>query len=218
MSKALSALLLLCAMAHTAIAQQNACATKDKVRLSKARPTVFITLESAGKGSPNSAQPTTAGGSAASATSGKASDSLKLRLHNNTRWAISFSTDILYLGSKITPFRLCDGRSVLGLKDGTDVKIRYEVEAEQGEEMDETSAGGVAYKPIKVTAPVIHRSDVSSTSWLPPGRSIVFDVPRDYLARRLLVYVPFKYEWETGEKDSGTNEPQHRVYIRGSGL
>jgi hypothetical protein len=53
----------------------------------------------------------------------------RLRLHNNTRWAIKFPTDSLYVGPKITPIRICDGRAALGLRTDLEVNARYDVEA-----------------------------------------------------------------------------------------
>jgi hypothetical protein len=49
--------------------------------------------------------------------------------YNNTRWAINFCTPSLYVGAKVAPLRLNDGRAVLGLRDGVEVTMCHEVEA-----------------------------------------------------------------------------------------
>jgi hypothetical protein len=60
--------------------------------------------------------------------------------------------------------------------------------------------------------PVINRSDVFSTSWLPPGGSVIFSVPREHLAERLAISIAYNYEWEYGERIFRSDEPQHRAY------
>lgn len=101
----------------------------------------------------------------------------------------------------IIPIRLCDGRGALGLRTGIEVNPRYEIET-------------VLNDP---KSPVINRSHMFSTSWLPPGGSVIFSVPREHLAKRLSVYIPYNYEWEYGERTFRSDEPQHRVYFRASG-
>lgn len=205
--------LVLSVLAATVSAQQGeSCGTKAGILLAKDKPTIYITFERAGKVKPT---PTRL---AATDTSPRQSDDQNneniqvvwLRLHNNTRWAINFPTDSLYVGPKITPIRLCDGRGALGLRTDMEVNARYEAEAVSGYESARTSD---AAQP-----PVINRSDVFSTSWLPPGGSVIFSVPREHLAERLAIYIPYNYEWEYGERIFRSDEPQHRVYFRASDL
>ena len=123
-----------------------------------------------------------------------------LRLNNNTRWAIRVPTERLYVGSKIIALRLCDGRSILGLRNGIDVAVQYEVESHSGASV--------------WTLPFPGRTDVSWTSWIPAGGSILFKVNPEHLANNLKVYVPYHYEWETGERVNDAVEPKHRVYLQ----
>ena len=202
--------------------QSESCGAKGSVLLSKDKPTIYITFERASK---VKRVPTRL---AATDTSPQRSDDQKdesiqvvwLRLHNNTRWAINFATDSLYVGPKITPIRLCDGRGALGLRTDIDVNARYEVEIKSGYESGRTSDGGwIMNKPADGPKPaVISRSDMFSTSWLPPGRSVIFSVPREHLAEHLAIYIPYNYEWEYGERIFRSDEPQHRVYFRASDL
>lgn len=76
--------------------------TKKDVLVSNDKPTVYITFERSGPRNPVFAAESNQG--------------IWLRLHNNTRWAINFSTLSLYIGEKIAPLRLGDGRGVLGLE------------------------------------------------------------------------------------------------------
>jgi hypothetical protein len=98
-----------------------------------------------------------------------------LRLHNNTRWAINIPTDSLYIRPKTTLIRLGDGRGALAPREGIEVNIRYEVEAEQNARM--------------IRPPVIRRADILSSTWLASERSIIFVVPREYLAKNLMTDV-----------------------------
>jgi hypothetical protein len=52
-----------------------------------------------------------------------------------------------------------------------------------------------------------------SRVWLPPGRSAVFVVEREHLAKHLEVYIPYKYQWDGDQNDFVSKEPQHRVYF-----
>lgn len=206
--KALSVAAVLYGFALAVLAgQKDNGLTKADILFAKGKPTIYITYENSGKINPRATK------IAADSTGQEAQRHIgnedgiqivRLRLHNNTRWAINFSTDSLYIGPNITPLRLSDGRSALGLRDGIEVNVRYEIEPERGAEF--------------VEAPVFNRSDMFSTSWLPPGRSVIFIVPREHLSKNLKVYVPFTYEWETTERDYGIKEPEHRVYFRSSDL
>ena len=210
MNKMSLSVLVLCGFCATVSAQQGeSCGTKAGILLAKDKPTIYITFERPGKVKPT---PTRL---AATDTSRRQSDDpniqvVWLRLHNNTRWAINFPTDSLYVGPKITAIRLCDGRGALGLRTDIEVNARYEADAVSGDESARTSD---AAQP-----PVIRRSDVFSTSWLPPGGSVIFSVPREHLAEGLAIYIPYNYEWEYGERIFRSDEPQHRVYFRASDL
>jgi hypothetical protein len=223
MNKISLAVLVLALLAMTVSAQQReSCGTKAGILLAKDKPTIYITFERAGK-----VKPTPIRLAATDTSPGQSDDQnsesiqvVWLRLHNNTRWAINFPTDSLYVGPKITPIRLCDGRGALGLRTDIEVNVRYEVEAVSGYESVRTSDGGlIMNSPVDAAKPpVINRSDMFSTSWLPPGGSVIFSVPREHLTERLAIYIPYNYEWEYGERIFRSDEPQHRVYFRASDL
>lgn len=209
MDKILGATLILCSLVLTAFPQQQRMqgASNEDVKISKDKPTVYLTFERAGERKPLFASESNQG--------------VWLRLHNNTRWAINFCTLSLYIGPKVASLRLSDGRGVLGLRDGVEVNMCHQVEAVKSYESGVTPEGGMFNgKPVKVQPlPVGYGTgDVFSTSWLPAGGSVIFSVPREHLAKLFAVYIPYNYEWEYGERTFRSDEPQHRVYFRASDL
>jgi len=135
----------------------------------------------------------------------KTANVVLLRLHNNTSWTIGFPTESMYVGLAVTAWSFCDGTGVLGLRDGIEANGRYEVEVLKDER---TPTGGRLTKQLG-----LDRSDVSSTSWLPPGRSVIIAVLREHLKRGFTIYLPFNYEWETEKRHVRGDEAQHRVYF-----
>lgn len=160
--------MLLCSLVLTAHAQQPGAVTQNANK-----PTIYLTFERLGE-----------------------NESVWLRLHNDTEWAISFRTEKAYHGASVTPFALGDGRLVPGLADNLEVTPEYFIE--------------------HATDRVVTNSRIwctSTASWLPPGRSVVFSFPRKDLKPWEEVYVWFTYEWERGD-----NDPEHKVKFHGSGL
>lgn len=209
MNRILWATLILCSLALTAFSQQQRKqgVSNGTVNLSKDKPTVYITFERAGKRKPLFA--------------GESNQGVWLRLHNNTRWAINFCTLSLYVGPKVAPLRLGDGRGVLGLRDGVEVNMCHEVEAVKSYESGVTPEGGMFKgKSVAVQQPPVgyRTGDVFSTSWLPAGGSVMFSVPREHLDKHFAIYITYNYEWEYGERAFRNDEPQHRVYFRAVNL
>lgn len=207
MSQAAFTLAIMLLFASIGFPQQNVALKKADVLVTKGHPTVYFTFERAGTRKPLDA--------------GESGRGIWLRLHNNTPWSISFCTPGLYLGSRIESYRLRDGRGALGLREGAEIYACHGVEQVSYYESETTASGGINMnESVRVqNIPVgYNRGHVFSTSWLPPGRSVILSVPREHLAKHLGVYLSFKYEWETAENDSGNNEPEHRVYFRASDL
>jgi hypothetical protein len=123
-------------------------------------------------------------------------DSVWLRLHNSTPWAISFRAEQESVGKDVAPLALGDGRVVHGLADGSEVTPEYFIE--HATDRVTTSARGWC---------------TATTSWLPPGHSVVFNFPRGKLKPWEEVYLRFTYEWEGGGRD-----PEHRVKFSGFDL
>ena len=220
MKKFILALLVLYVGAMMISAQQsNSCGAKTGLVLSKSKPTIYITFESTSnvKRVPARLAATETSAGQRNEENDESFQAVWLRLHNNTRWAINFATDSLYVGSKIMPIRLCDGRGALGLRTDIEVNARYELEAVADYESMQRAEGGLVMNS-SLKPPVINRSDMFSTSWLPSGGSVIFSVPYEHLAERLAIYIPYNYEWEYSKRTIRSDEPQHRVYFRASDL
>ena len=204
--------LLLSLVASSASAQTlQRCDTTAGVTIVANQPTLYISFEEVNEGPPTSRLASASAGEPAEKLQqqqpkerGKHGEFIWLRLHNNTRWAISVPTDSLYVGPVISPITLCAGRSVLAIRDGRKINARYEL--------------ALPTRPDSAdkNLPILIRSDVSSTTWLPPGGSVLFSVPREHLSKGSSgIYVPYQYEWEYVDRTfTSTNEPEHRVYFR----
>jgi hypothetical protein len=180
------------------------CIAGADVRLSSGHPTVYLTYDHAGNVEVPAARlmeggPSEAAGKPEKVEAARSAKFLWLRIHNNTPWTIGFPSESLYIGTAVTPWHLCDGVGVLGLRDGLEVSAYYQVD----------SAGRERHLPPTVPG----RIDVIPTSWLPPGRSVIFQVRHEYVNDSYSVYLSFNYEWETRKGVVGGGEPEHRTYF-----
>lgn len=182
--------------------------SKKDVLISKERPSVYLTLERTGQRERVYAE--------------ESNEGVWLRLHNNTKWPICVSTESSYLGEKTSLIRLSDGRSVFGLREGVEISPRHGVEVFDRYESRKAPDGSVKINDnIAAPNPPIgydKGGHISAHAWLPPGRSVIFSLPKEHLAKRLAIFVTFKYDWETAERDDGSKEPEHRVYFRAADL
>lgn len=223
MFRVLLTFVIFCGFALSSFAQQQGtCLTESGVLRSKEKPPIYITFERMSEKEDKATKliardESRARSKHSSLPSDRSEQNVGLRLHNNTSWAISFPTDSLYLYPKVAGFRLCNGRNILALSEGIEVNTQYEVEAQKGTETVRT-ANGIEQQPIVAEAPVIRRVDVGSTVWLAPGKSVIFSVERSHLAKHLMIYVPFVYEWETTNRGYFTSDLEHRVYFRSNEL
>ena len=190
MRNLLLALLVLCSLTSVVFPQQEKSpATGSGAPASKDYPIVYITFERFGKAI-NPLDTRMAETGEASKPKEKGED-IWLRLHNNSRWAIGFATDSMYLGKRVSLYRSPEGVGVLGLNDGMEVSIQYQIEEEDGRR-------------------VPYGSDMSFASWLPPGRSVLFSVRRDHLSTGRSIFITFTYEWGKGQVYSNNLAPVHR--------
>ncbi|MGH9941343.1 MAG: hypothetical protein ACRD9R_03170 [Pyrinomonadaceae bacterium] len=160
------------------------------VRLVKDKPSVFITFERNGKRKPLEA--------------GESDKGIWLRLHNNTRWGISFcgfgvSEEYgevgIYYDVEEVPFE----------KSGGSYSLPSEKETLDKKEKPELPTGyGSAH--------------LCAVNRLPPGKSIMFSIPREHLAENLAIKVAFNYGWEESEDIISGLEPQHSVYFYATSL
>jgi hypothetical protein len=155
-AKALALVILTSFVSFTAYSQ-----TPSEVHIDPQQPTVYFTPERL------------------------VGEMLWLRLHNNSRWAISFR---IQNQTNITiPFRLADGREVNTLIDGAEVSPEYDIG-------NPVSGWYAAYWCA------------TSEAWLAPGTSALMSAPAEKLKPLAEFYMKFRYEWA-----GNRNEPELRA-------
>jgi hypothetical protein len=164
-------------------------------------PSVYIRYERQGKRTP--------------VHSGESQEGVWLRLRNNTSGAISLCTESAYIGPNTVPLKLASGKGILGLKDGIEASVCYNVEAPEKKTVPTARGTLVAgqWNPFH-QLPLGYHGDVIATSWIPTGGSILLSLPKEHLADQNRISVAFNYEWET-ERSSGI---AHVVYFYASDL
>lgn len=186
---------------------QRPCAQRSQVLLSPDKPSVYFSYDrmAARPKTPLRLAEAAPPSDKSEPTDLKHANAVLLRLHNNTSWTIGFPTESMYVGPAVTAWSLCDGTGVLGLRDGIEANARYEVELV---EEDTAQTGGRSARGLD-----LRRTDVASTSWLPPGRAVIIAVLKEHLKRGLAIYLSFNYEWETEKRHVRGDEARHRVYF-----
>jgi hypothetical protein len=117
-----------------------------------------------------------------------------LQLHNNSKWTISIRTESLYIGEKVRPLTLMDGNGILALRSGIIVSPCYAVEELSGESLPTTGQiiNEETYQRLRAGS----ACTVGSTSWIPSGGSVRFQIPSEHLSSGRRVSMDFEYEWE----------------------
>src|SRR5206468_2506383 len=133
-----------------------------------------------------------------------------LRLWNNTAWAIRIPVESSDPGAI---------RSARSHENGAEARVRYYLdEYDPRPQLQITGRFGKKVPPDEPThppVPKINRVDFLTEWWIPRGESIVFEVPKQHLARNVRLYVYLRYEWED-EPTEVLNGPVHLVYFRGT--
>lgn len=175
-------------------------------------PPVNISYEREGwSGAPKPDRLGATGGETASSEEQMGERVVWLRLQNNSPRAVSFPTESLYAGPKVSPIRLRDGSDALALRPGVEVNARYKVEALIHESGHAAGRGGNKRVLLAQTAKP-YRDDVFSTSWLPPGGHVIFRVPREHFAGRRAISVPFAYDDERAGRGSAKRREHHAYF------
>lgn len=218
MVKMLCVILVALGVAAPCVAQRRGVRdTQDNVRLIRNKPTIYIEFVKAGVYQQRRRTFARSWGPPPSRPDEETVDSYEavwLRVRNNSRWAINFDALDVHPADHVDAYRLTGGGLVSGVRNGVEIRARYRVDAEIVWEWIETPAGR-EYKLVDIKAPIFNRVPQGLTSrvWLPPGRAAVFVVQREHLAKYLMVYLPYKHEWEASQNDMVSSEPQHRVYF-----
>ena len=174
--------------------------------LSPAKPTVHITFVKFGKREPRH--------------SSESSEGVWLRVHNNTKWPLTFFGFGKFVNEREDEIVFYGVEEVIERGDLINRDPPPVVDPPPPGSPPEPE---VATKPTTqvpdykecVRAPDDWGIDVVSPITVPPGRSMIFSVPREALCRNLIIYIKYNYSWEQSEK---YNEPEHRVYFAGSQL
>ena len=199
----------------TAAQNRRIGSTRESVRIVRDQPSVFIEFVKIGFCHP-SERTTVESWSPCMFEERKMNsesyEAVWLRIRNNSRWAINLDALSVYVSPKVDPYRV-GGRWVTGIRNGAEVRLRYRVDGEIVWDWIET-ASGREYKLVDVKVPIVNRvSNNVSRVWLPPNSSAVFVVEREHLSKHLMVYIPYKYQWDGDQNDFVSKEPQHRVYF-----
>ncbi len=136
----------------------------------------------------------------------EASGRLLLRLRNSTAWDIRIPVETAFPGQKITGEITKSARSH---KDGAEAPVRYYIE--------EFSTNNPAADAELPPVPKLHRYDFLTEWWVPKNKSVVFEVPKAYLAMNVMISVSLRYEWEDLGPET-LDGPVHLVYFRGIDL
>jgi hypothetical protein len=191
--KSLTVLLLI---ALTAALGQQATTSGNPSLLDPNLPSVYIRFDHVGKRVP--------------VHSDESGEGVWLRLHNNTKAAISLRTESLYVGSGVRPLKLWNGENVLGLRDGVEASPCYRVEERRPSSSASKNKSAVAVDQITEYQMLSLGTcgDVGSTSWVPSASSILISLPKEQLATGHRISIPFRYEWEPASPDV-----EHRVFF-----
>ena len=184
----------------------------NRVRVSKQRPTVHITFVRFGTREPRHNQ--------------ESNEGVWLRVHNNKRSSLTFrgmdwfidedqEVTVFYgveeIPKPIGAITISLPLYVQPLPPGSSAQPAPQTEALSQSKTDpskdcEAPSGDWG-------------GDVVAPITLPPGKSMIFSVPREALCKNLKIYLMYNYAWERRDKyQSFDDEPEHRVYFEGSNL
>jgi hypothetical protein len=147
------------------------------------------------------------------------SERILLRLNNNTLLPISVDANGEFTTATLLFITLSDGGKGYALPNGTEVEVCYEAEA-----MPQTTIEEFFKIPVPKQIPSHYsckwtaKRRGKANVWIPAGSSIIFSVPREFLAPNLKIYTLFNYEWESDKGQMKANEPKHQVYFYSTDL
>jgi hypothetical protein len=141
-----------------------------------------------------------------------------LRLINRTAWAIRVPVELSpHPGEEVSMEIL---RSAKSHQDGAEAPVRYYLEEYDQAPAIQAATGIPEYpagEPERPPVPRIHRSDFMTEWWIQKNESIIFQAPKEHVARNTALYVDLRYEWENVGLEV-LDGPVHRAYFRGMDL
>jgi hypothetical protein len=126
-------------------------------------------------------------------------EAVLLRVTNNSRWAIQFQIGFDEPFPKLVLKPLQDKRLVFTPSTNAEVQLIYGVEPINSE--------APINAKLRWKVPYTKNYGSSTDFWLLSGQSVIYTVKREELRRNLQIYLPFRYEWETSEKNRGYEHP-----------
>lgn len=178
-----------------------------KYQVDKSKPSVYLTFEKFGGKKP------------IAKSNEDNSERISLRLHNNTPFPIAVDANFYVSEVKTFPIILSDGGKVEALPNGAEVDVCHESEA-----MGQMTAEEFLKIQVPKQIPSYYNCRLGTQRggrgdfWIQPGNSIIFSVPREFLAKNLKIYTLFNYEWESDKGQMNADEPHHRVYFYSTDL
>ena len=142
-----------------------------------------------------------------------------LRLTNRTAWAIRIPVELSHYNSDKIALEII--KTAKNHKDGIEAPVRYYLdEYDPTPVMQMTTASGHKEPPDEPEhppVPKIHRMDFLTEWWINREGSVIFQVPKEHLARNIRLSVNLRYEWENLGVEVLTG-PVHYVYFWGINL
>lgn len=191
----------------TAFSQEKAIPASSKNEVDKSKPSVYITFERLGGNKP------------LVKSNEDNSERISLRLHNNTAFPIAIDANGKYTMDTLSPMTLSDGGKGYALPDGEEVEVCYESEA-----MPQMTAEEFFKIQVPKQIPSYYncrwqlQRSGRGNLWIRPGNSIVFSVPREFLAKNLKIYTLINYESESENGQMKADEPHHQVFFYSTDL
>lgn len=190
--------------------ERKSRATNNRVRISKQRPTVHITFDRFGKREPR--------------YNNESDEGVWLRVHNNTRWPLTFHGMDWFTGEDQEVRVFYGVEEVPKPRDQIQVTAPPILAPPPGSSQATAQTEALSQSKTEVLKDCEAPPDdwgihVVAPITLPPGKSMIFSVPREALCRNLKIYLSYNYSWERHDKYRPFDyEPEHRVYFEGSDL
>lgn len=208
----ISAVLIL-SCAPTVIPQQRKSRAANRTaRIVKQKPTVHISFVRFAKREPRH--------------NDESDEGVWLRVHNNTRWPLTFYGMDWFI-DEYHEMRVFYGVEKVPEPRGV-IKVSVPPiilppppgsSQEMPTQLESVSQSKIESSKDCEAPPDDWGIDIVAPITLPPGRSMLFSVPREALCKNLKIYLKYNYSWEKHDRYRPFDyEPEHRLYFEGSEL
>lgn len=175
---------------------------QDATRIDVRKPHIYLSFERKGERKPVSVT--------------ESSNNIWLRFNNNSKWLVKVCVHSLFPVRHNT--KTLDGRTLLTLQNGSEVRLCYGVETYFSYKSTVSKTLGknrLRGTKDKQDCPLNFYNDgnYGGEAWVPSGNSVVFSVPAEYLTESHAIYIKYSYEWDESEYSDEYRTPEHRVYF-----